>query len=161
MFQNNLNIQHIKTAYQLRGFQASSCTPSQQPVPVDITLVVWLETGRHSAALGCMSRGRAAGASEFRGMKLSAEGKAWQLIPTRNREVGRTAAASQSVLLYSCLKGPTQPWLLAYIHQESSEAPGGRVPVFVLQGNPFIHVNSLFPGVLLYQSGLSSSLTQT
>lgn len=68
----------------------------------------------------------------------------------------RTATLQIRVLLYYRLKGLFQSSLPAYIHQEGSEAPRGRVLVFILQGNPFIHVNHRFPGVLLYQSELSS-----
>lgn len=75
-----------------------------------------------------------------------------------SRKMRRTAASQFRVLLYCHLKGPFQISLPAYIHQGGSEALGGRVLVFMRQGNPFIHVNHLFPGVLLYQSGLSSFL---
>ena len=137
-----------------------TCRLLLEAVPVDITLVVaWLETGRHSAAaLWCIIRGRVAEDSEFRGIKVSAEVKGWQLIPTRESgKTKRIVAPQIRVLLYYCLKGLFQISLPAYIHQEGSEAPRGRVLAFILQGNPFIHVNHLFPGVLLYQSELPSS----
>lgn len=76
-----------------------------ESVPVDITLVVWLETGRHSAALWCIIRGRVAEVSELRGIKVSAEVKGWQLIPTVSREVRRIGAPQIRVLFYRCLKG--------------------------------------------------------
>lgn len=73
-------------------------------------------------------------------------------------ENGGEVPLFKSVLLYYHLKGPFQISLPAYIHQGGSEAPRERMLVFILQGNPFIHVNHLFPGVLLYQSGQSSLL---
>lgn len=104
---------------QIPGISSAICRPltaqtGVAPVPVDTTLVAWLEPGRHSAAPGCMIRGRAAEASEFRGRKVSAEVKGWQLIPTRG--LRRTAAARVSVTLSPLQRaGPALP---AQTHQE-------------------------------------------
>lgn len=133
-------------------------------VPVETTLVAWLETGRHSAALWCIIRGREGEESEFKGTKVSDEANAWQVIPSKRWKT------KSHLPLFSNRTDPE--WLTAaptvfqslYLHihiQKGCRAQGRRVQVFIPPGNPFIHFNVLSPAILLYCYRASFLPTQT
>lgn len=122
---------------------------------MDITLVVWLETGRHSAALWCISRGRAAEDSELRGMKVSAEVKGWQLIPTDSRKIRRIVAPKSEFYYITASKGCFKSHdLHIYIRKALKHQEGAcwylycrEIPLYMLivlsQGYCFINLNCL------------------
>lgn len=136
-------------------------------VPVDITLVAWLETGRHSAALGCIIRGRVAEDSEFRGIKVSVEVKGWQLIPTKEQKTEKRCHSSSQFYYITISKGRFKShYLHIYIrealkHQESAcwYLYCREIPLYMLiifsQGYCFINLDSLpsYPNTIHAQEG--------
>lgn len=104
--------------------------------------MAWLETGRHSAALWCIIKGREGEESEFKGTKVSDEENAWQVIPSKRqkRHLHLYSNSAGSALL-TAAQTLFQAFCLHIHIQEGSQAQGGRVQVFIPLENPFIHFN--------------------